>query len=347
MNTVGVDGSTRPSRRIVAFIGLCFLCAGTFVFVLHQATGFTASDSRKQPPASEAVTASLLHQPRILFRNTAGASSGSVGVVALGAPGGPEFTTSLGCIRISFAADRGICLTPAGAFIPATKVDIFDGALRSLFSLAFDGRPTRARVSPNGRIGVMTLFVVGDSYAAANFSTRTRFIDLYTGQTIGDLEKFTVFRGGQRFQSLDFNFWGVTFAKDNTTFFATLGTGGSTYLVQGDLSTRQVHVLRSNVECPSLSPDGRRIAFKKRVDTGVVGPVAWRLSVLDLATLQDWPVAETRSVDDQAEWLDNDHLLYGIQEADSSTNVWTVQADGSGRPQLLMAKAWSPAVVRL
>ncbi len=42
-------------------------------------------------------------------------------------------------------------------------------------------------------------------------------------------------------------------------------------------------VLRTGVECPSLSPDGTRLAFKKRI----AEPSEWRLAVLDLATLQD------------------------------------------------------------
>ena len=37
----------------------------------------------------------------------------------------------------------------------------------------------------------------------------------------------------------DFNFWGVTFARDGNRFYATLGTGGKTYLVEGDVAARQ------------------------------------------------------------------------------------------------------------
>jgi Tol biopolymer transport system component len=59
-------------------------------------------------------------------------------------------------------------------------------------------------------------------------------------------------------------------------------------------------VPRENVECPSLSPDGTRIAIKKRVDNV---PGNWRLAVLDLSTLQDTLLNdETRSVDDQGSW---------------------------------------------
>jgi hypothetical protein len=55
-------------------------------------------------------------------------------------------------------------------------------------------------------------------------------------------------------------------------------------------------------------------------------------------------VGETRSIDDQAEWLDDqaewldaDPLAYS-----DSTNVYTVPADGSGEPGLLVRDASSP-----
>ena len=65
------------------------------------------------------------------------------------------------------------------------------------------------------------------------------------------------------------------------------------------------------------------------------------LHVLDLATMRETPLAETRGVDDQAEWLDDDHVLYGYKNA-----VWSIRADGSGRPQMYLAGALSPTVVR-
>jgi hypothetical protein len=104
-------------------------------------------------------------------------------------------------------------------------------------------------------------------------------------------------------------------------------------------STRRCapRTLRENVECPSLSPDGTRIAYKRRVDDG---SVIWRLHVLDLRTMQDAPLTEARMVDDQAEWLDDDTILYGLEG-----DVWAVQADGAGAPRRLLQNALSPAVI--
>jgi hypothetical protein len=96
-------------------------------------------------------------------------------------------------------------------------------------------------------------------------------------------------------------------------------------------------VIRDNVECPSLSPDGTRIGYKKLIDD----EGHWRLHVLDLASGADVALAETRSVDDQLEWRDDHNLLYQFGD-----DVWTVPADGSGAPKLYIKHAGSPAVVR-
>ena len=128
--------------------------------------------------------------------------------------------------------------------------------------------------------------------------------------------KFT--RDGHVMTAKDRNFWGVTFAPNGDRFYATLSTQGKTYLVQGSVNARGGHLMRGNVECPSLSPDGRRIAYKKRV----AADGSWRFHVLDIASGRDVELAEPRSVDDQIEWLDNAHVLYG-----SDQTVWVLPAD--------------------
>ena len=63
--------------------------------------------------------------------------------------------------------------------------------------------------------------------------------------------------------------------------------------------------------------------------------------MLDLASGRETPLAEPRSIDDQLEWLDDAHVLYGV---DNTTFV--LPADGSGTPAVFLANADSPAVVR-
>ena len=149
-----------------------------------------------------------------------------------------------------------MCLTgPSAGPISSATVTVFDSHFGTLHRVSVAGIPSRVRVSPDGHYGAATGFVSGDSYATIGFSTRTDVVDLRAGTVLFGLEKLTVRRDGKVFQAVDFNFWGVTFANDSRRFYATLGSGGHTYLIQGDVTTRQAAVLRSDVECPSLSPD--------------------------------------------------------------------------------------------
>ncbi|HMB21925.1 MAG TPA: hypothetical protein VKP08_03785, partial [Anaerolineales bacterium] len=202
---------------------------------------------------------------------------------------------------------------------------------------------SRTRVSPDGKYAAFTVFVSGHSYADTNMSTATMLLDTATGESLGNLEEFEVWKDGQRFQAPEFNFWGVTFAQDSNRFYATLRNGSTTYLLEGDIAARKLTALHENVECPSLSPDGTRIAFKKLTPTGL-----WQLTVLDLTTMQETSLAEKESIDDQVEWLDNEHILY--QKVDYEPPKWVsvfvLPADGSGKPELFLENATSPVVVR-
>jgi hypothetical protein len=251
--------------------------------------------------------------------------------------GSPRVQKGPACLRFYEAGGSGLCLTVARSGVDF-RAKILDRAGHVRHTLTLLGVPSRARVAPNGRIGTMTTFVTGDSYTTpGQFSTRTTIVDLHKGKPLVDLEKFTVTKDGERIQSQDFNFWGVTFAKDSDEFYATLATGSHHYLVHGRVSTRSVEVLRDNVECPSLSPDGTRIAYKRRDGK----PWHWRLHVLDLRTGADVATAERRPIDDQAEWLDNARVLYGI-----GVDVFAVPADGSGSAQRFLADAASPSTQR-
>jgi hypothetical protein len=281
-----------------------------------------------------------LEGPHVVFQNVAGQPGGNryahVALARLESPSERKMTP-LVCERVYFAAERGLCLVPDhGPFKTAYSAKITGPDLEPRHEVELTGIPSRARISPDGRYGATTAFVSGHSYADSTFSTQTLLIDMERGEELANLEKdFTVTRNGKRIEKEDFNFWGVTFARKSDRFYATLRTGDKTYLLEGDVRARRARVLRENVECPSISPDNTRLAYKKRVGGG------WRLHVLTLDTMSDTALAETRSIDDQVEWLDDDRVLYGF-----SPDIWTVPADGSGSPRKFLSKALSPAVVR-
>jgi WD40-like Beta Propeller Repeat len=240
----------------------------------------------------------------------------------------------LACDRVYFAAGQGLCMVTAASGV-SYEATIFDSSLQPQETLPLTGLPSRARVSRDGRYGAMTVFVNGHEYlSSGGFSTATTIVDMRSGEQLGNLEEFEVSREGRPLESADFNFWGITFAPDDSDrFYATLRTGDHHYLVEGSVSRRSVRVLRDGVECPSLSPDGKRIAFKSRIGDAD----RWRLAVLDLATLEDHPVAERRSIDDQPEWLDDLTLVYS-----DGLDVFTTPADGGGAPRLALRNATSP-----
>jgi hypothetical protein len=320
---------------------------GSLVFVLKA-----RSDNKVANAAAPAVNidkdlAAVLRQDHIVFRNTAlGNGYGQVAAASLAAPGGARAITPATCDRVYAGSTTAICLKANRGVVTTYASSVLGPNWQPLRDLPLTGLPSRARLSPDGTLVATTTFVYGDSYATAGqFSTRT-IVSRVDGSSNVDLEQFQLTINGQPNNATDRNLWGVTFV-DSDRFYATAATGGKTWLVQGSLKSRTLTALHNDVECPSLSPDGKRIAFKKH---GNLAAGRWRLSVLDLATGVVTELAETRSVDDQAVWLDNDRVIYGLSRSTAGTassDVWVVPANGSGAPQLLVADAWSPSVVRV
>jgi Tol biopolymer transport system component len=238
-------------------------------------------------------------------------------------------------------ANRGIVNTYAAT--------LFDSKFATRATFPLHGGPSRARISPDGKIAGFTVFLAGHGYASLDFSTETLLVDAATGKVITSLENdVKVTRDGKPFQAKDFNFWGVTFTPDSKNFYCTLSSGGAHYLIKGNIAAHTAVVVHDNVECPSVSPDGTRVAYKKRFI--IDGRLIWQLHVLDLATQRETALAEKRSLDDQIEWLDNDHVLYTVSDkpegSSGTTNVWKADADGTGTPAMFVPKAYSPSVVR-
>lgn len=333
------------SRRALIFLIVCVVSLG-------GATAYAVSDLDRYrdriaeaPPIDKAVEASFADVPHIVFRNTAiGPYYGLVSTVALDDPGGPRTVTDLACDRIDVVATGGSCLQSDPGIVTRYRWLDLDASLAVVDETPLTGTPSRTRMSPDGRLVASTVFVSGHSYMQVGFSTATQVREV-GGDSWGNLEKFQLVVDGKEVRPADRNVWGVTFDAEGTGFYATVATGGSPYLVRGDLAERTLNTVRAGAECPSLSPDGSKVAYK--LDIGK-GEVHWAVAVLDLATNTERILdLEKRSIDDQVQWLDDDTLLYGLPRDDDPgvTDVWAIPADGSAEPAVLIEQAWSPAVV--
>ncbi|MGV9882028.1 TolB family protein [Streptomyces sp. NPDC003006] len=351
------SASTAPRSlrsRIVAVAVAAAVLAGVAVaYTLHAA---------QRAQSADAVSEFGLDRGQLYFRSTeagagrvarlpapgeASARTGQAGQAGQTGRAGRTARTTGGpsCERFYAAARTGLCLQRRSGIPPKSYAVILDDRLREKRRIALTGIPNRARVSASGRMLSWTMFATGDSYAGSSFSTRTSILDTRTGYLIKNMEEIPLTLDGRRYHSPDVNYWGVTFTRDDNRFYATVSTKGKTYLVRGDMKKWAATSVRENVECPSLSPDNTRLAFKKRVREGTRDP--WRLYVLDLRTMREQPLAERRSVDDQAAWLDDGTLAYALPGEDGrKSDIWSTPADGSGKPVLLVRGGSSPAAVR-
>jgi len=321
--------SPTPSLRARVVVAVLTACVLLTVAVVWAGT-------RREPPV-EVDPAVDLETPGTLVRDT------RTGRLALVRADGSRAQTAVSCARVHVAGGRAVCLRPDQASPGSFVLDVLATDLSVDRSLPLNGVPTRARMSADGRVLAWTVFVSGDSYTSSELSTRSGILDLATGVLSSSLEDFGVVdaEGARRSPPEDANFWGVSFADDDNTFYATMSTGPHFYLVQGDFAAETVTVLADGVECPSLSPDGTRLVYKHRQPDRT-----WRLEVYDLDSGRRTPLAETADVDDQGAWLDEGTVAYGKLDGDGRVGVWTVPADGSGVPALLAADADSPSGVR-
>ena len=310
------------------------------------------SDYQARQDAPSAVTTTdggdLTGADRIVFRNTAGGQGyGHVASIPLADPDGPRAVSDIACDRVDATATEVSCLRTVRGITPLYTGTLYAANGDQLAQWPLSGIPSRTRISADGAMIATTAFVTGHSYATIGFSTETT-IHSPDGSDLGNLEDWTLTIDGAASAPVERNYWGITFAGGDT-FYATVGmtTQGVTYLVKGSLSERSLTSLAENVECPSLSPDGTRIAFK-RVTAGSGPTVHWTPAVYDLETGAITLLPEQRSIDDQIEWLDDDTILYGVPREDAvgDYDVWALAADASGKPSVFIEHAWSPAVVR-
>ncbi len=322
---------------------LVLVGAGIYAFGAYQ-----RFEESRTAASSVGVTAGqpLPNAPFVLFRNTAsGQGYGNAATVPLTAPGGSRAVSEQECDRVYGTAETVVCLKTNRGLVTSFEAAVLNRDWQVQRSWPVPGIPSRTRVSADGSMIATTVFVTGHSYATAGFSTATE-ISLPGGSS-GNLEDFALMVNGERLVATDRNIWGVTFAPgESDLFYATAASSGRIWLVRGSLSAKTLTAIHDNVECPSISPDGTRIAYKKN-DGGALA-AHWKVAVLDLATGQETVLSEKRSVDDQIEWLDNQNLLYGLADeaVEGDSNIWQLGTTPGSQPVMFIAHAWSPSVVR-
>ncbi len=336
-----------PDRRaIFLFAVICAVCLAGIVLIVIW-TRLHGVSELGESKSGHVQLHQRLNAERLYFRYTGmGPNYGRLAFVDnVAIP--TKFHPDLSCDAVHASGGRGLCLSADRGVVTTYTAYVFDTLKHEVLGeFPLGGAPSRTRVSSDGQFAASTVFVTGHGYDSVDFSTQTVLYDLVSLTTIADLEAFTVILGGETISRADSNFWGVTFLPDKQGFYATLSSAGEHHLVKGDIPSRTVTVIHDQVECPSVSPDGTRVAYKRR-KTGL-GEVGWDIRVLRLGDGQDVALADERSIDDQLEWLDNEHVIYSVPDRSSPavTNVWISRADGTGEAALFLDNAYSPAVVR-
>ena len=257
---------------------------------------------------------------------------------------GNRQSTELDCDRIDLNANGGLCLDDSSGLGGAGRGLILDANLNPNLRFGIN-LPSRAAASPDGEIVAWTGFSLGHDYLSpGEFATTTQLIEVDRGIGANLETQFTTFGlDNQVVDDATRNFWGVTFV-DSETFYATIGIGEETSIVQGTISNSRLQVIHENATCPEVSPDGSTIVAKERRGD------FFQVILIDTETGERRDLPENRSVEDQVEFLDNDTIIYGLPNESEGTesqpawDVWSLDLNG-GTPQLLIPFADSPAAI--
>ncbi|MET0238126.1 MAG: hypothetical protein ABW224_26030 [Kibdelosporangium sp.] len=319
-------------RVLVGLMTIVLVALGGGVYVAWTAASQPAVTTNAPPPVAG----------DLMFVDLNGGLD-RVTTVKTADPAGPRTVSALRCQRFYRSGNTSVCLRLAGPG-PTYEAAVLNGTDNAVVkTIALPGVPSRARVSASGNIVTWTSFVTGDSYTVpGGFSTRTGFFDLRTGEVTESIEHFQATINNRVTTSADINYWGLTVGADDNTFYATFASAAATWLVRGDLKAKTLKSVRPNAECPSLSPDGTRVAYKKRATP--LDP--WDLVVLDLRTNQEKRLPGTAGIDDQAAWVDNATLAFGTAKDENKTAVYFVPADGSAPARPEIQDAASPVSVK-
>ena len=223
------------------------------------------------------------------------------------------------CTRVHIAAERGVCLSQIDGVVTSFATSFFDPATPETTIKSYaSALPSRARISPDGRFSSVTAFISGASYEdiGGGSSTIVTIDDIDgSGNTLTSLVQYEVDSDDPRYDNLEPQYWGMTFANDDE-FYVTGFFGDEPEVMRGSIETQTLVPTGWDGSCPSLSPDGKTIVFKEpRLDGG------FSLAAVDIESGRRWVINESKSVDDQVEWLDNDTILYAVHPDGGDTPV--------------------------
>ena len=230
-------------------------------------------------------------------------------MVPLASPAGPRAFSDIWCDRVfasqrntlCLASDRGVVTTYTGTVHSngdAAPVQV------PLHRHTQPGAPVRRRrPSPRRRASCPAT-----AMPTTGFSTRTVVTSL-AGHWSRDLETATLVHGGQRISPPDRNYWGVTFAPTTTPSSSRWPSAAPRTWPRGSCPrarSRPFAPMPSAPHCPRTARAGR-LQEARRPRPGRLADRCPRPR-----HRQETMLAESQSVDDQVEWLDNDTLIYGL-----------------------------------
>ena len=326
------------TRRAISILASAALLVGAASVVAWLRAG-----NGTVSPAAVVLGDLVLKPPFVIFRTLAPQDAhGHVAVVSLDPGEAARHVSTLACARVHYAGGAGLCLVIESA--PDSSINVayvFDHTFTRRHRLVLPGVPTRARVSPNGRRASITTYAETEAPEGERLVTDSVIIDVASGSVLANLRSFRIEHEGPPLTGpVDIS--SVAFEPDGDRFFATLATATTRYLVAGSVDERRLTTLRDGVASEALSPDGRHLVVKRRG----AGPAVWRLVVIDLHTWAERALNQgSRSVDDQVEWLDNDHVMFH-DVVDDTTAVWMLPIDGITAPRVYLRDAFSAATQR-
>lgn len=231
--------------------------------------------------------------------------------------------TPLKCMRIHSASSGELaCMTqivpqglPNAGKLSPPMVYIYSADLRILYAHPATGNtPSRVQMSADGSMVGFTSFTSGTSYAdgaGVNFMTSTRVGPADKPDQTSNLKDWRLLQDGKVLRSPNVQYWGVSFLPQNSNFFyVTVYINDARHIARGDVRQRELVIIFTGAECPSVSPDGTRIAVKRQISR-----TSWRPAVITLDTLAVTEFDVKDFVDDQIVWFNNGVLMFQVSEA--------------------------------